>query len=324
MTQVADFPALAGIEDQLDAMGQKYRVQRIIRGAILWTATVIAATWAAALAAHWVGGSRWTWIIDGVWMAILVGGATVWIVLPLLIRPKPADVAKILEARVPGLHNGPSNSLQLAEAEDLHDSPWLGQIFQEIHATLISRPIGEAVKLSDLSTIAFRAAGILAAAAIVWFCFPAAFAHGWEQMFHPAAFVPQMGAMRILDVAPGDVTLVAGEPLEIVAKASGPLVATGNLIFDGAPAAKLMPSTVDDGLRFSYRVEHVDQTLRYRLEIGGTQSRWFTATVVRQIRLKQMAVKIEPPTYTHKPVSVMVLTPEQIEGTAVTVPQGSL
>jgi len=325
MTQLAEFPALAGIEDQLDAVGQKYRVQRIIRGAILWAATAIAATWTAALAAHLAGGSAWTWIIDFLWLAILLGGATVWIVHPLLIRPKLAQVARLLEERVPGLHNGPSNSLLLAEAPDLADSPWLGPIFQEIHATLISHPTGDAVKLSDLSKIAFRAAGISALLTIVCFFFPTTFAHGWEQMFHPAAFVPQTGAMRILEVLPGDVTLVAGEPLEIMAKASGTAAPIGNLIFDGAtPAVRLTPSAIDGGLRYSYRMEHVDQTLRYRLEIGGTQSRWFTATVVRQIRLMQMSVKIEPPAYTHKPTSVMVLTPQQIDGTAVTVPQGSL
>ncbi len=323
MTQLAEFPALAGIEYQLEAMGQKYRVQRIVRGGILWVAAAIIATWMAALGAHWVGGSRWTWIIDFIWAGILLGGAIVWIVIPLLIRPKAAAVARLLEARVPGLHNGPSNSLQLAAAEDLRESPWLGAIFGEIHATLISRPIGEAIKLSDLSTIAFRAAGICALLIIVWVCFPMTFAHGWEQMFHPVAFVPQTGAMRILEIAPGDVTLVAGEPLEIVAKATGPAMPTGSLIFEGKNTEKLTPSVIDGGMRYSYRVEHVDQTMRYRLEIGGTQSRWFTATVVRQIRLKQMSVKIEPPTYTRKPTSVMVLTPEQIEGTAVTVPQGS-
>jgi hypothetical protein len=325
MTQLAEFPALAGIEDQLDAMGQKYRVQRIVRGGILWVATAVIATWMAALAAHWVGGSRWTWIIDGVWLLMLLCGAVVWVVLPLLIRPKAAAVARLLEARVPGLHNGPSNSLLLAKAEDLRDSPWLEQIFQEIHTTMIDRPLGEAVKLSDLSTIAFRAAGVCALLVIVWFCFPMTFAHGWEQMIHPVAFVPQMGAMRILEIAPGDVTLVAGEPLEIVAKVTGPENSTAMLYFDEADPLLMKRSDVTDShQRYSYRVEHVDKTMRYRLEIGGTQSRWFTATVVRQIRLKQMSVKIQPPGYTHRPVSVMVLTPEQIEGTAVTVPQGSL
>jgi hypothetical protein len=235
MTQLAEFPAYAGIEDQLDAMGQKYRVQRIIRGGILWTAVAIATTWLAILAAHLVGAassgrSGWTWIIDFVWLVILLGGGIVWIFFPLLIRPKAAAVARLLEARVPGLHNGPSNGLLLAQAEDLRESPFLEQIFEEIHATLRREPIGQAVKLSDLSPIAIRAGGISILLVIISLCFPATFAHGWAQMFHPAVFVPQTGAMRIVDVMPGDVTLVAGEPLEIVAKVEGP----------GAPSAKLI------------------------------------------------------------------------------------
>ncbi len=330
MTQLAEFPAYAGIEDQLDAMGQKYRVQRIIRGGILWTAVAIGATWLAILAAHFVGAasggrSGWTWVIDFIWLGILLGGGIIWIIFPLLIRPKPAAVARLLEARVPGLHNGPSNGLLLAQAEDLRESPFLGQIFEEIHATLIRQPIGEAVKLSDLSPIAVQAAGISILLVIISFCFPATFAHGWAQMFHPAVFVPQTGMMRIVDVMPGDVTLVAGEPLEIVAKAQGPGTPNANLIFESSiPRAKLSPIVSDSGIRYSYRLDHVDQSLRYRLEVGGTQSRWFAANVVRQIKLKQMMVKISPPVYTHKQMSVMVLTPEEIDGTAVTVAQGSL
>ena len=48
MTQLARHPAYLQIEDRLDVVGQKYRVQRMIRGGMLFLATTLAASWAAA------------------------------------------------------------------------------------------------------------------------------------------------------------------------------------------------------------------------------------------------------------------------------------
>src|SRR4051812_31695108 len=92
MTQLAHHPALLHIEDRLDAVGQKYRGQRILRGAILWLTVAVVASWCAALAANFigtatVGASIWTYLVLALWAAALIATAIVWIVRPLLIRP---------------------------------------------------------------------------------------------------------------------------------------------------------------------------------------------------------------------------------------------
>src|SRR5205807_1897688 len=60
MTQIAPNASYLVIEDRLDAVGQKYRGQRIVRGAMLWVAGAVVATMAATLAAHFIGQSSWT------------------------------------------------------------------------------------------------------------------------------------------------------------------------------------------------------------------------------------------------------------------------
>ena len=70
-------------------------------------------------------------------------------------------MARLLESRVPGLHNGLTNSVLLARADDLQASPWLPEIFNEINQTMSAQPIGDAVKMSDLNLVAFRSGIIM-------------------------------------------------------------------------------------------------------------------------------------------------------------------
>src|SRR5689334_18970010 len=124
MTSLPHHPAYLHIADRLDAVGQKYRGQRIARGALRWVSTTIVTTWVAALVAHWLGAtsdgrSPWTWFVLVAWAVAVVAATFAWILRRLLTRPGVVEVARLLESRVDGLHNGLTNSVLLAHADDL-------------------------------------------------------------------------------------------------------------------------------------------------------------------------------------------------------------
>ena len=59
------------------------------------------------------------------------------------------------------------------------------------------------------------------------------------------------------------------------------------------------------------------------MEVAGTQSRWYTATVVKQVKLKQLEFNIVPPDYTRlKPQSQTILAAD-LSKANITVAQGS-
>src|SRR5208283_1812469 len=106
----------------------------------------------------------------------------------------------------------------------------------------------------------------------------------------------------------------AGQPLEVTLLASGADRAappTAKLVFDAhLPEAQLIAATASQGLagystapadaavlRYTYRVDHVDQPLKYRAEVAGTQSPWFTVTIVRQVKLEELTLDITSPVY---------------------------
>jgi hypothetical protein len=309
---------------------------------MLFVAFAIAAFIIAAFAAHFTGQTFWTKALLWAWWGWITLSAWQWIARPLLLRPDPIAMARMVESRIDGLHNGLTNSLLLARRADIADSPWLPQIFEEISHAAESHPLGQAVKMSDLIPIVrwvlLLVVPLIALAALL----PHTFAQGWQQMFHPAMFVPRTGAAVIVDVQPGDVTLIAGQPLEITVAARCAGSPIGRLIFERSPAgefpadavipqdAELSPATLaaaaDDAganLQYAYRVDRLDAPLRYRFEAAGTQSRWYDVTIVRQVKLASLELRITPPPYTRLAPQTLTLLPDDVAKKPVSVAQGS-
>ena len=313
------------IEDKLDQLGQRMRVRRLLRGALLCLATVTAGTLILGAIAHWTpAASVRLWALLTAWVALVIGAVFVWIVIPLAARFDAVRVARHLESTIGSLHNGLTNSVLLARRGDIENNPYLEPIFDEVEAGLSAGALNNAVKLSDLRRLAIVCCGVMAAGGIVWLAAPGVIGHGVRQLFEPNAFVPRVGAAKLVTVTPGDVTLVAGESLELSAVADTPAGSTANVVFKNGPADATLSGTPEQNLqRYAYRLEHVDASMSYRVDIAGTQSRWYTVDVVKAIGLTSVALTAVPPTYTGVAASTITETPAQLQATPVAFPQGS-
>jgi hypothetical protein len=339
MTQL-NLPASYGqIEDQLDAIGQRWRIVKIVRGLLLWAGAGIISLISAALLASATGQGKLSIAILALWLAWILFSAGLWIVRPLLLRPRLAQVARLVEGRVDGLHNGLTNSVLLAQANDLHASPFLPGIFDEILSNVNRLPLDAAVGFGELRPLMLRLAGAVVGAVLIACCAPSAFGHGFRQLFSPAQFVPVVSSAKLIDVRPGDVTLVTGQPLEIAVIAEDTHADAAKLIFDDGtqsdmsavatvgsdPANAASTSGGVTTVNYSYRQDHVDRGVRYRVEVGGTQSPWYTVTVVKHVKLVQLSLAVTPPAYVlpKVPASTINLTADSIDKTPFTVPEGS-
>ncbi|HWE96103.1 MAG TPA: hypothetical protein VG269_19220 [Tepidisphaeraceae bacterium] len=342
MSQAAPSPAYLHLEDQIDLIGQKYRGQHILRGALLWLGGFVFASFAAILLAHFLGQGIGTRLVLAGWGTAAALTSWHWIVRPLLIRPDAVEVARFIESRVPGLHNGLTNGLLLARRADIAQSPWLPEIYEEIARTAQGKPLGGAVKIRDLGPLTLRLLILVTPLLLLAALLPKPFVHGFHQLFSPSAFVPKVGAAEIIEVQPGDATVVAGQPLEITLVARCPGNPKARLIFDKGPGAdagatslagaELSPSTLVDAgqrpdqrsdLQYNYRVDHVDQSARYRVEVAGTQSPWYTITAVRQVKLSELEIHIQPPPYTGQSAQTLTIKAADVAKSNVVVPQGS-
>lgn len=330
MSQMLRDSAYLLIEDQLDALGQRHRLLLIVRGAMLWVLAALTITAVCAIASFFAGPGLICTLLSIGWIGALAVLAGWWIGRPLLFRPKPLHVARLVEARVEGLHNGLTNSVLLAQAQDLQTSPWLSPIFQEIADNVSTRPLNSAISFRELRPLALRGVAALVLAGAVLLVPPArsALNQGLRQMMNPAAFVPRIGTVRLIEVSPRHLTLVAGQPLEISVLAEGPQGASpgGQLIFEHAahPSGIMAPTFTDTGrLRYSYRIDRVDRPLRWRIEVGGTQSDWCSVDIVHQVKLQELSLHVRPPAYTNVAEQKITLSSDQIDKTLLSLPEGS-
>ncbi len=332
MTEFAPNTVFPQIEDRLDVVGQQFRVQRLVRGAVLFISTLAVSTVLACVLASWTGSGPAVLLVPAVWLAGMAVAFFFWIVKPLALRVQPAQIARLLEARVEGLHNGLTNSVLLARRADIQDNPWLGQILDENWKLASDKDLTRVITLRDLRPIIWRAALALLASAGLGLAFHGTVARGWQQMVTPSAFVPRVGHGKILEVKPGDATLIYGQPLEVTILGQAKSGDDARLIFDNASAPISLSGTQQDAdsadpalstWRFAHRLDHVEQSVRYRVELAGTQSPWYQVTVVRQVKLQSLALQVIPPSYTRHAGSLIALKPDEIDKTPVSVPQGS-
>ena len=91
------------------------------------------------------------------------------------------------------------------------------------------------------------------------------------------------------------------------------------------PFAAVTGASETDGanLQYSYRVDRLDAPVRYRVEVAGTQSPWYTVTLVKQVKLASIELKMIPPSYTGLPLQSITLLPEEIAKRPVSAAQGS-
>src|SRR5262245_8991362 len=111
MSQAVLHPALVEIADEIDAVGQRLRLYRMVRGAICWVLLALLLTASAVLGAHLVREGPATLLIGIAWIVLLAIGAAWWIGRPVFMRPLALHVARLIETRVDGLHTGLTNSL---------------------------------------------------------------------------------------------------------------------------------------------------------------------------------------------------------------------
>lgn len=333
MSQLVTPSPFAEIDGRLQTVASRYRGQQVVRGLIVWFTGFLGATLLVALLAHLLGAGTTTRTLAWLWALGSIAMFVVLVVRPVMRRMEPLGVARLIESRVDGLHDGLSNGLLLSSRDDMRTNPWLPHVLSEIVSTTRATPLDRATDWRDVKPVAKRCAIALVPILLVATIFSGAIAHGMSQMFRPTSFVPRTGSITLLELTPADgATVVRGQPLEIMLTASVPTddVPPAYLILSreghSDERIELAPVTVSgtaQQIRYTHRIDHVEQSFRLRAEVGSTQSDWRAVNVVQQIKLSALSLNVIAPTYTAR--APVVLTPNltDLRATRFEAPQGS-
>ncbi|MBN1908161.1 MAG: hypothetical protein JW818_00345, partial [Pirellulales bacterium] len=125
------------------------------------------------------------------------------------------------------------------------------------------------------------------------------------RLLAPWRFVPSVGSVEILEVTPGDVDLLAGQRLEILATIRNPegtpYEATAWIGTPDGREADLPMTTSDDGTQFRLTLPSVTEPMTYRLEIGDSQTERFEVRLREKPTVQSVDVTYHFPDYLNRP-----------------------
>jgi hypothetical protein len=270
-------------------------------------------------------------IVIGAWAAVAIGTLVITLVRPLWRSRRSSEgTARKLEDIFDELGSDLINVVQLSRGNDC-PSKMLQQaavVQSSRHAENVplesaARQLTLRQRLRDCMNtprdLALAGAVwvlILVAGGILHMMFPA-WPNSVYRLFHPTRFVPAVGAVRIVEVTPGDAELLIGESLTVAARVEnskgkahdGVLVAIAQ---DGSEQRyALVPSENYDRYRFTF--PKVTDSFRYRLEVGGTQTQHYAVSVFDRPAVRSLSAGYRYPAYTGLAEATVKLKGGQIE-----------
>lgn len=122
-----------------------------------------------------------------------------------------------------------------------------------------------------------------------------------RRLMRPWDFVPQQGAVRILEVTPGNTEVLAGSSLEVAATIENPqgLAHPATLVLIAADGKLTKHSLLanESHDRYVGAIPAVLQPLQYRVEIGDSQSAQFNVSVFEKPTVESVDITYEFPAY---------------------------
>ncbi len=335
------------ILQKLEEAGNRFRVAMFVGALARFATLVVPVTAIAILLAGFIGSDVGAWLV---WLllatipvAIVVG---YWWFLHDMIWKRPAygQIARWVEEQAAAqqlpLDNHFINAVLLAdEFEKLPPaaagrtdmrSVLIPQVLKEISGSIQTHNLSAIAPWQQQRNVCLRAGVIIVVCGIMALLFHGQISHGLAVLSAPGRFVPMQGNAQILDVQPGNEAVLAGEPVDFMARINTPghkLVAT-NLFLHFKSGARKKVAMVAFGRNYStfrFHLGSVAENVTYMVQAGGTQSSKYHLTVLPKIALEQYQIHIIAPAYTQLPPRTITLSGKSFNPAAasVTVPFGS-
>ncbi|MBM4092185.1 MAG: hypothetical protein FJ276_22560 [Planctomycetes bacterium] len=136
----------------------------------------------------------------------------------------------------------------------------------------------------------------------------------WARFARPFADIPPYSRTK-LHVEPGDTCVVFGDPLEIVATASGTPVEQLEVVLQSADgSADRLPMFPESEGRWRAAVARVTRSAFYCVQAARARSPRYQIQLITVPRIEQVTVRVTPPAYTRQPAYEGPLPPDGIAG----------
>ncbi|MHC4562744.1 MAG: hypothetical protein ACYS8X_08250 [Planctomycetota bacterium] len=323
------YKGIDDIHQHLSAVQRRRKALRLARGVLVWLSVVCGAAMVAALAGgYWPdqppAALRWLLAL-GLGAFIIVTGARL-ILQPARWRQTPQEVARFIEQARPNLRNDLINAVLLAEDDRQASGELVQQAINESAQRTRRLDWTETVDAAPARRWLIVALVAIAGVVGMGVLQGAAMRRGLLAVAAPMRYVPHTNAITLEEITPGDVTLFAGQPLEITARIRNEeatphaaRVVVGAAEPDSPPHVMLASEA---NTAYSCSLGPLSATAHYAVVIGESRwpldRTWYVATVIERVELASLAVGYEYPPYTKLQAKV-----DEAHTGPITAPQGT-
>jgi hypothetical protein len=265
----------------------RWRAMSALR-AWTWTAAAAAGVLLLALVAHRLMSPEGPALVALWGAALLAAIACVAWLLPLRHAPADSQMARLVEECCPELEDALITAI--AERDSATRRAMLASVLADAAKRCRNLDLDRVVSRQALRKAAMSASAATVALFVLGF-FSAGPASRAAQVFALYLFPERI----VLEVAPGDVKLRAGQSLRVIARMPGssgavvPVLRYGN----GKEWREARMESGQDGFAFSF--ERVEQGFSYSVAAAAARSRDYTVAVVRPPRVERIDLHYEYP-----------------------------
>jgi hypothetical protein len=243
------------------------------------------------------------WMMLAALLSTLAVGAVVFVFRPLFRRWTDEELAVRVESRFPEIDNAVINSLQLARDPTVRDHGIVARVIRYAEKDTRSVRFTAAADRRGLAYFAPAAAAVLLALGVFAVGFRGAFARAMQRVLLPGTYVKSVGDAHILEVSPGTTTVVTGDPVRVVVRyrtiGGGSVI--GTLTYDAAGTGEVRREMRPVGRdRFTFTLPEVRAPVRYRADIGGTETDLYHISVTERPAVTRIDLVYEFPPYTRR------------------------
>ena len=292
----------ARIFSLVDRIRREWIAAHILAGLFAFAAAALGSAFILVLLArHLPFSPRILWALRTCWGAAALLALIVLVVRRFFANPSDEQVALLVEAARPELHNELINAVRFAE-----DAGGSSDLF-----------VRAAIRESARTAEGLRTCGVVnwrpaRRSAIAMLLFAAAWCglflldargarNALAHLARPHANLARIGRVAILEVLPGDVTVVQGDPLtvEVLLGASDVSAIDVRLVHavdDGAPRSEAM-HVRDDG-RYECTLVDIREPRTYHVAAENGRSRAYRISVTERPVVTQVVAECKMPAYT--------------------------
>jgi hypothetical protein len=244
--------------------------------------------------------------------AALAAATAAFLLLPAWRRPLLEGVALAIERAVGGMHNrlltvvdlarggGRGSAMRRLESHTLEshtlESHMVERLLEQTQALLTGFRPGTVIRWRALLRNLLLVAAGLATAAGMYAVLGERLLVTLERLRNPTADIPPATFLQLR--SPGDVEVLAGEPLTITGSAvRGGTEAADLVVYDAAGRSTRYPMRAVEGGGFAATLDGVSAAARYRIEGGGTWTKTHAIGVLRRPEILAVRPRVVLPAY---------------------------